>query len=230
MSTATALFLDVLVFIHESIGGALTKSSREIMEILEAFDMTRCAWSAAELAGCDAKTVARYVRVRDRGGDPFATARRARLIDPFLDKVEELVEASQGRVRADVVHERLIAMGFSGDERSTRRAVAQVKQAWREGHRRRYRPWVPEPGQWLQFDWGQGPRVGGRATNLFCAWLAWSRFRVVIATWDRTLRTVGGAPTYLLTVNEKTVTVEHIAGVAVRHPEMVAAGRHYGCT
>ena len=211
------------------------------MEILEAFDLTRCAWSAAELAGCDAKTVARYVRVRDRGGDPFAAARRARLIDPFLDKVEELVEASQGRVRADVVHERLVAMGFSGDERSTRRAVAQVKQAWREGHRRRYRPWVPEPGQWLQFDWGQGPRVGGRATNLFCAWLAWSRFRVVIATWDRTLgtlvscldatlRTVGGAPTYLLTDNEKTVTVEHIAGVAVRHPEMVAAGRHYGCT
>jgi len=130
-------------FIHEPIGGALTKSSREIMEILEAFDLTRCAWSAAELAGCDAKTVARYVRVRDRGGDPFAAARRARLIDPFLDKVEELVEASQGRVRADVVHERLVAMGFSGDERSTRRAVAQVKQAWREGHRRRYRPWVP---------------------------------------------------------------------------------------
>ena len=27
----------------------------------------------------------------------------------------------------------------------------------------------------------------------------------------------------------KTVTIEHVAGVAVRHPEMVAAGRHYGC-
>lgn len=43
----------------------MTKSSREIMEILEAFDLTRCAWSAAEPAGCDAKTVARYVAVRD---------------------------------------------------------------------------------------------------------------------------------------------------------------------
>ena len=32
----------------------------------------------------------------------------------------------------------------------------------------------------------------------------------------------------LLTDNEKTVTVEHVAGVAVRHPEVVAAGRHYG--
>ncbi len=25
------------------------------------------------------------------------------------------------------------------------------------------------------------------------------------------------------------MTIEHVAGVAVRHPEMVAAGRHYGC-
>ena len=218
----------------------MTKSSREIMEILEAYDLTGCAWSAAELAGCDPKTITHYVSVRDSGGDPFAVARRARLIDPFLDKVEELVDRSEGKVRADKVHERLVAMGFVGDERSTRRAVAEVKTAWRDGHRRRYRPWVPEPGMWLQFDWGQGPQVGGRATNLFCVWLAWSRFRVVIPTWDRTLgtlvacldstlRTLGGAPTYLLTDNEKTVTIEHVAGVAVRHPELVAAGRHHGC-
>jgi hypothetical protein len=44
------------------------------------------------------------------------------------------------------------------------------------------------------------------STLLFCAWLAWSRFRVVIPTWDRslptlvafldtTLRRLGGAPT-----------------------------------
>jgi transposase len=211
------------------------------MEILEAYDLTRCAWSAAGLAGCDAKTVARYVAVRDAGGDPLARARRVRLIDEFLDKVEELVDRSQGQVRADVVHERLVAMGFGGDERTTRRAVAEVKAAWRDGHRRRYRPWVPEPGMWLQFDWGEGPRIAARRTNLFCAWLAWSRFRVVIATWDRTLgsvvacldaalRRVGGAPTYVLTDNEKTVTVEHVAGLAVRHPQIVAAGRHYGCT
>jgi hypothetical protein len=33
-----------------------------------------------------------------------------------------------------------------------------------------------------------------------------------------------------LTDNEKTVTVEHIARVPVRHPDVVAAGRHYGMT
>ncbi len=218
----------------------MTKSDREIMEILESFDLTRCHWSAAHLAGCDPKTVARFVERRDAGADPYFHARRPRLVDPFLEKIEELVERSKGVVRADKVHERLVAMGFTGDERTTRRAVAEAKEAWATGHRRRYRPWVPEPGMWLQFDWGEGPRVGGRRTNLFCAWVAWSRFRVVIPTWDRTLgtlvacldatlRRVGGAPTYLLTDNERTVTIEHIAGVAVRHPQMVAAGRHYGC-
>jgi transposase len=218
----------------------LTKSDREIMEILEAFDLTRCAHSAGSLAGCDPKTVARYVEVRDGGGNPFVRARRPRLIDPFLEKIEELVDRSKADVRADVVHDRIVAMGFDGDGRTTRRAVAEAKGAWRAGHRRRYRPWVPEPGMWCQFDWGDGPMIGGRKTCLFCAWLAWSRYRVVIPTWDRTmgtlvacldatLRRLGGAATYLLSDNEKTVTIEHVAGIPVRHPTMVAVGRHYGC-
>jgi transposase len=219
----------------------VTKSDREAMEILEAFDMTGCAHSAAQLCGVDEKTVARYVAIRNAGGDPFTRTRRARAIDEFLPKVEEWVDLSKGRIRADKVHERLLPMGYAGTERTTRRAVAEVKRAWQAGRRRVYRPWIPEPGLWLQFDWGEGPRIGTRRTGLFCAWLAWSRFRVVIPVWDQTfgtlascvdtvVRRLGGAPTYLLTDNAKTVTVEHIAGVAVRHPQMVAVGRYYGCT
>ena len=224
----------------------MKKSDREIMEILEAFDATGCAHSAAVLAGVDPKTVRRYVAKREAGEPVDAPVARPKLIDPFLDKIEELVETSEGEIRADVVHERLVAMGFAGDERTTRRAVAKAKQAYRDGHRRGYRPWITEPGLWLQFDWGAGPIVFGadgrpRATLLFCAWLAWSRFRVVLPTWDRklgtlltcldaTLRRIGGAPAFVLTDNEKTVTVEHVAGVPVRHPMIVAAGRHYGLT
>jgi len=140
------------------------------MEILESYDLTRCYWSAGHLAGCDPKTIARYVERRDAGADPYLRSRRPRLIDPFLEKIEELVERSNGVVRADKIHERLLVMGFGGDERTTRRAVAEAKATWAAGHRRRYRPWVPEPGMWLQFDWGEGPRIGGRRTNLFCAW------------------------------------------------------------
>lgn len=52
----------------------------------------------------------------------------------------------------------------------------------------------------------------------------------VFAALDVTLRRIGGAPTYVLTGNEKTVTVEHVAGIAVRNPQMVAFARHYGVT
>jgi hypothetical protein len=115
------------------------KSGREIMEILEAFDATGCAHSAAQLAGVDPKTVRRYVAKRDAGETVDGPVQRPKLIDPFLPKIEELVEQSEGAVRADVLHERLVAMGFTGDVRTTRRAVANAKQAWRAGHRRQYR-------------------------------------------------------------------------------------------
>ena len=105
----------------------MKKSDREIMEILEAFDATGCANSAASLAGVDPKTVRRYVAKRDAGKPVDEPVQRPKLIDPFLPKIEELVETSEGGVRADVVHERLVAMGFTGDERTTRRAVAEVK-------------------------------------------------------------------------------------------------------
>jgi hypothetical protein len=65
------------------------------MEILEAFDLTRCAHSAAELAGVDEKTVAQYVAIRDTGRDPLGRVRRVRAIDPFLGKIEELVDKSR---------------------------------------------------------------------------------------------------------------------------------------
>jgi hypothetical protein len=94
---------------------------------------------------------------------------------------------------------------------------------------------------WIQYDFGDGPMIDGARTTLFVAWLAWSRFRVVLAIRDKTspsvmaaldvtMRRIGGAPTYVLTDNEKTVTVEHVAGMAVRNPAMVAFARHYGVT
>ncbi len=214
------------------------KPNEEVMEILEAFDLTGSFRAAARLAGCDPKTVANWVAKRDAGQELEATARSSITV-PYLDKIEELVERSKGDVRADVVHDKLTAMDYEGSERTTRRAVAAAKDAYERGHRRIFRPWVPEPGLWFQWDWGQGPSIWGRDTQLWCAWLAWSRFRVIIPTWDKTLPTViacidetlrcfGGVPTYALTDNEKTVTTTHICRIAVRHPDIVAASRHYG--
>jgi len=50
----------------------------------------------------------------------------------------------------------------------------------------------------------------------------------VTACLDSTLRRIGGVPTYALTDNEKTVSIEHIAGIVARDPEIVQIARHYG--
>ena len=215
------------------------KFDEEIMEILEAFDLTKSYRDAAELANCSPSTVARYVEARSQGRLSSAPARRDQIVDAYLAKLEELVEASKGKVRSDVVHDKLAALGYAGSERTTRRAVAAAKKSYRAGHRRLYRPWVPEPGMWFQFDWCDGPMVHGAKTWLFCAWLAWSRFRVVLAVSDKTmpsliccidrcLRRFGGVPTYALSDNERTVTIDTVARIPVRHPELVKMGRHYG--
>jgi transposase len=217
------------------------KSAGEIMEILEAFDLTRSARAAGELVGCSHHTVTHWVDRRAAGALSDRPAARPQLIDEFLPKLEEWVERSKGKIRADVAHDKLVALGYTGSERTTRRAVRLVKTAFKAGRVRVHRPWVTEPGMWLQYDFGDGPIIEGRKTTLFCAWLAWSRFRVVLAIRDKTLpsvfaaldvalRRLGGVPTYVLTDNEKTVTLEHVAGIAVRNPQTVAFARHYGMT
>jgi len=218
------------------------KSAEEIMNILEAYDLTGSLRDAAELAGCSHHTVARYVAEREAGRAVPAGALRAQpVIGAFLPKLEELVERSKGKIRADVAHEKITAMGYAGSERTTRRAVAELKAAWRAGRRRVFRPWIPEPGMWAQYDFGDGPLAGGAVTILFCLWLAWSRFRVVLPLLDKSqpsvqsaidvaLRRAGGVPAYLLTDNEKTVTIEHVAGIPVRNAAAVEFGAHYGLT
>ena len=211
------------------------------MEILEAFDLTGSLRGAAELAGCDHKTVAHWVAQRElaAGVSPVAERSRPAMSGLFAAKIDELVERSGGRIRADVAHDKLVAIGYQGSERTTRRWVAEAKRRWRRKHGRRTRPWIPEPGLWMQWDYGDGPVIDGRSTVLFCAWLAWSRFRVVVPLWDKTMPSVvmgldrafryfDGVPTYALTDNEKTVSVDHVAGIPVRNQQIVTVGHHYG--
>jgi hypothetical protein len=78
------------------------KTPEEVMEILEAFDLTGSLRAAAELVGCDHKTVGHWVRARDEagGGLPVAVRPRSR-VDAFAVKIEEWVDRSRGKIRAD---------------------------------------------------------------------------------------------------------------------------------
>jgi hypothetical protein len=103
------------------------KKAKEVMEILEAYDLTGSLRGAAALCGCDHKTVREWVRARDAaGGEPRPAGRARPVTGAFLEK--------------------------------------------------------------------------------------------------------GGAPTYALTDNEKTVSTDHVCGIAVRNPRIVEASRHYGLT
>jgi hypothetical protein len=188
----------------------LTLPEEKQMEVLEAYDLTKSFRAAGELCGVDHHTVARLVAARALGSELGEDRLvRSRVAEAFADKIVEWIDRSGGRVRADVVHDKLVAMGYSGSPRTTRRVVAVLKADYERQHQRVYRPWITEPGAWLQYDFGDGPTIEGSAVMLFCAWLAWSRFRVilpisdrslpsVIAALDRTFRLCGGAPTYVL--------------------------------
>jgi hypothetical protein len=220
----------------------LTLPEEKRMEVLEAYDLTKSYRAAAQLCGVDHHTVARAVAARALGSEMIGeSVVRSKVAEAFAEKITEWIDHSGGRVRADVVHDKLVAMGYAGSERTTRRVVARLKAGYERDNHRVYKPWITEPGAWLQYDFGAGPVIDGLAVVLFCAWLAWSRFRVilplsdrslpsVISALDRSFRLAGGAPTYVLTDNEKTVTDRHIAGIAVRNQMAVDVSRYYGIT
>src|SRR3954470_13074332 len=84
---------------------------------LGGLDATGSLRAAAELAGCDHKTVGHWVRARDQAGGGLPVAWRARpRVDAFAEKIEEWVKRSRGRIRADVAHRKLVGMGYEGSE------------------------------------------------------------------------------------------------------------------
>ncbi|WP_443050554.1 hypothetical protein [Streptomyces sp. NBC_00286] len=104
-----------------------------------------------------------------------------------MPEIEEWVDRSQRTVRADKLTNASSYWVHRG--RADDAAGGRAGEGTVAGRPPSYfRLWIAEPGLWLQFDWGWGPKVPGpgggseRETLLFCAWLAWSRFRVVILT------------------------------------------------
>jgi hypothetical protein len=96
------------------------------MQVLEAYDLTKSFRAAAQLTGVDHHTVARVVMARALSQSIEDQTIRSRVADAFADKIVEWIERSGGKVRADVVHEKLRAMGYAGSERTTRRVVAAL--------------------------------------------------------------------------------------------------------
>lgn len=131
------------------------------MEILAAYDLTRSFRDAARITGVSHNTVRSYVKARDAGAQAPIARARCRITDPFLPTMKSLVEQSRGKIRGDVVHGRLVDLGYTGSIRTTRYVLADLKAAYKAQNARVHRPGPVEAGKWIQFDYGEGPVVDG---------------------------------------------------------------------
>jgi transposase len=204
------------------------------MEIVNAYEAVGSYRGAAALCGTTHKTVKRVLARRAAGQvgrrSPPARARKTAAV---ADLIAERVRATDGRISAKRLLPLAQATGYAGSARSFRRAVAEAKAAWRR-QRRTYRPWVPVPGAHLVIDWGtEGDR------QIFCAVLAWSRYRFVRFAADQrqatTLRLLaecfeelGGVPAVVLADRMSCLKAGVVANVVVPHPDYVCFATHYG--
>jgi transposase len=144
------------------------------------------------------------------------------------------VKATAGRISAKRLLPAARAAGYAGSARNFRRLVAAAKQAWRAEHRRGRRPAVWSPGEHLVIDWGS---EGG--LHVFCAVLAWSRFRFVRFAADERAATtlallaecfevLGGVPGTVLADRMGCLKGGVVANVVVPTAEYVRFAAHYG--
>jgi transposase len=191
--------------------------------------------AAAEICGTTDKTVRRAVaKARSAETAGVAGATVAHNYDPVTDLIAERVAKTEGRISAKRLLPVVRAAGYSGSARNLRRAVAEAKATWRIDHHRGRRPGVWAPGDMLVFDWGEiGPLF------VFCAVLAWSRFRFVyfadnlraettMAALAQCMETIGGVPKTLLTDRMGCLKGGTVAGLVIPTPDYVRFVTHYG--
>lgn len=205
------------------------------MDIVAAFEQVGTYRGAAALCGTTHKTVRRVIEANaaglpaDRGRKPA----KPRNTDAVRGLIAEKVKATDGRITAKRLLPAARAAGYTGSARNFRRAVAAEKAEWRR-RRRTYRPWLPTPGEHLVIDW---TAEGG--WQIFCAVLAWSKFRFVrvasnqkAATTMRLLaecfETIGGTPKVVLADRMGCLKGGVVANVMVPTPEYVRFATHFG--
>jgi transposase len=206
-------------------------TARDQSAILTTYQELGSYRATATLCGTTHKTVRRVVE--RRAGPATERPARPHNTDIVRELIATKVDATRGRISAKRLLLLCRAVGYTGSARSLRRAVAEAKAEHRR-QRRTYRPWVPIPGEHLVFDWGEEDGL-----HLFCAVLAWSRWRFVrfaerqdqattLGLLAECFELLGGVPGTLLTDRMGCLTGGVVADVVVPAPGYVAFAAHYG--
>ena len=204
------------------------------MDIVTAFEQVGTYRGAAALCGTTHKTVKRVIDA-NRAGVSVSASRRAgpRNTDGVRAVIEEKIRATDGRISAKRLLPFAQAAGYEGSARNFRRAVAEAKVRWRR-QRRVFRPWTPTPGEHLVIDWCV---EGG--WHVFCAVLAWSRWRFVRVARDEKAATtmrllaecfeeLGGTPKVVLADRMGCLKGGVVANVMVPTADYVRFATHFG--
>src|SRR5580658_1276019 len=209
------------------------KSARERMDITAAFREVGTLRGAAAICGCDPKTVKRALARQAAGDTPAERKQAGRNYDVVADVVAARVRHTQGRISAKRLLPAARADGYTGSARNFRRLVAKAKGDWRRTHHRGRRPAVWSPGDTLVIDWGSEGRL-----HVFCAVLAWSRWRFVRFAADEKAQTtfsmlaacfeeLGGVPKVVLADRMGCLKAAVVANVVVPTPDYVRFATHY---
>jgi len=205
------------------------------MDIISAYREVGTYRGAAEICATTHTTVRRVIERAEAGEARPVPAVRDCNYESVTEVVAAWVAASHGRISAKRLLPVAVAAGFTGSERNFRRLVAAQKALWRRDHHRGRRPAVWEPGGFLVFDWASV----GAGLHLFCAVLAWSRWRFVAFAADeracttlgllaQALHAAGGVPAKLLTDRMACLNGGVVADVVVPTPDYVRLAAHYG--
>lgn len=212
------------------------------MDIISAYREVGSYRGAAVMCGTTHKTVKRVIEAHQassRGESPVVRADRGRNYDLVAQLVAEKVNDTAGRISAKRLLPAARAAGYEGSDRNFRRLVAAAKRQWRIGQARAggRRPSIWTPGEVLAIDWGTEV-VAGRRTHVFCAVLAWSRYRFVRFAPDEQqattlgllaecLEELGGVPKLVLADRMACLKGNVVANIVVPAPDYVRFASHY---
>jgi transposase len=222
--------------------GLPLKNAKERMDVIAAYRDVGTYRGAAAVCGTTHKTVKRIIEAHEvvsAGGQLPDRTPRVRNYDEVGDLVAESVAKTVGKISAKRLLPAARAAGYEGSERNFRRLVAEAKRSWRQGHARAggRRPAVWSPGEVLAIDWGEEV-IAGRKVHVFCAVLAWSRFRFVRFAADEQQATtlgmlaecfevLGGVPKVVLADRMGCLKGGVVANVVVPSPDYVRFATHY---
>ena len=196
---------------------------------------------AAEICGTTHKTVRRIIEAYEVAGTGQVPAKpvRSRNYDEVAELVAEKVAKTFGKISAKRLLPAARAAGYEGSDRNFRRLVATAKRECRHGQARASgrRPAIWSPGEVLAIDWGEEV-VAGRKVHVFCAVLAWSRFRFVRFAADEQQATtlgmlaecfevLGGVPKVVLADRVGCLKGGVVANVVVAAPDYVRFATHH---